>query len=93
MQRRITLPTLAVHLEGDGFSIAAASERFERTLVEPAALTRWDYTRDLVPEGGSTHHVLWAKHPRPVVEQVVRWWTDQANASTGGQEQTRFRSP
>ncbi|MFH7324421.1 alpha/beta fold hydrolase [Aeromicrobium sp. JJY06] len=93
VQRRMTLPTLAVHLEGDGFSIAAASERFERTLVEPAALTRWEYTRDVVPEGGSTHHVLWAKHPRPVVDQVVRWWTDQANASTGGQEQTRFRSP
>lgn len=93
VERRITRPTLAVHLAGDGFSIIAAAHRFERTLVEPDALTSWEYERDLVPEGGSTHHVHWAKHPGPVVERVVRWWTDQANASTGGQEQTRFRSP
>lgn len=93
VERRITRPTLAVHLAGDGFSIEAAAHRFERALVDGAALTRWEYTRDLVPEGGSTHHVLWARHPGPVVDRVVRWWTDQANASTGGQEQTRFRSP
>ncbi|MFS0885364.1 serine aminopeptidase domain-containing protein [Aeromicrobium sp. 179-A 4D2 NHS] len=93
VNRRITLPTLAVHLAGDGFSITAAAHRFERTLVEPAALTSWEYTRDLLPEGGTTHHVLWARHPGPVVDRVVRWWADQANASTGGQEQTRFRSP
>jgi len=93
IKRRSTAPTLAVHLAGDNYSVASAARLFEDALVEPAALTRWEYTRDLVPEGGSTHHVFWVKQPSPVVDRVVRWWTDQANASAGGQEQTRFRSP
>ncbi|MCD9152861.1 serine aminopeptidase domain-containing protein [Aeromicrobium duanguangcaii] len=93
VDRRVAAPTLSVQLAGDGFSVAAAVRRFDDSLIEPAALTRWEYTRDLVPEGGSTHHVFWVKRPSPVVDRVVRWWTDQANASAGGQEQTRFRSP
>ncbi len=74
---RITRPTLAVQLAGDGFSVAPAARLFESTLVEPGALTRWEYARELAPEGGSTHHVMWARHPRPVVDRVVTWWAKQ----------------
>lgn len=85
-------PTFAVHLEGDTYSVAAAAREFEQRLVAPAALTRWEYAAAASPAGGSTHHVFWVRTPDPVVDRVVAWW-DQANASTGGQEQTRFRSP
>lgn len=74
--RRIDTPTLAIDLEGDRYAVPAASRHFERTLVDPSALTRWDYRQDAVPEGGTTHHVFWAKTPDPVVEQVISWWTD-----------------
>lgn len=77
VDRRISLPTLAVQLAGDGFSVPPAAQLFERTLVEPEALTKWRYGREMVPDGGSTHHVLWARHPAPVVDRIVRWWAEQ----------------
>lgn len=92
IEKRSTSPTLAVHLAGDYFAVPAASKKLERMLVEPAALTRWRYSRSQTPPGGSTHHVFWVRQPDPVVEQVVSWW-DQANASGGGQEHTKLRSP
>lgn len=78
VDRRITAPTLAVQLAGDGFSVAPAAQLFESTLVEPDALTRWRYAREQAPEGGSTHHVLWVRHPQPVVDRIVAWWAEQA---------------
>ena len=93
IEQRAQKPTLAVHLAGDSFSVPAAARRFERMIVEPHALTRWRYTRGLTPPGGSTHHVFWVRHPDRVVKQIVDWWSDQANASGGGQEHTKLRSP
>lgn len=70
----IATPTLVVDLEGDTYARLPATQRFVDQLVDPEALTRWTYARSVVPEGGTTHHVGWAKTPAPVVDRVVDWW-------------------
>lgn len=70
----VTTPALVVHLQGDAYAVSAANKRFVEQFLDPAAVTRWVYTRDAVPDGGSTDHVRWVKHPGVVVDRVVTWW-------------------
>jgi predicted alpha/beta hydrolase len=70
----VTTPTLVVHLQGDAYAVSAANKRFVEQFLDPAATTRWVYTRDQVPAGGTTDHVQWVRKPSVVVERVVRWW-------------------
>lgn len=78
----VTAPTLVVHLQGDAYAVSAANKRFVEQFLDPAAVTRWVYTRDAVPEGGTTDHVRWVKQPAVVVDQVVSWWTSVAERTT-----------
>ncbi len=70
----VTTPTLVVHLQGDAYAVSAANKRFVEQFLDPASVTRWVYTRDAVPDGGTTDHVRWVKHPRVVVDRVASWW-------------------
>lgn len=72
----IHIPTLDIHLEGDTYAVAPANERFVRTLINPAVLTRWLYRHRDVPNGGTNHHIAWVRSPGPVVERIVAWWTE-----------------
>ena len=72
--RRVSTPTLVVDLEGDTYARLPATQCFVDLLIDRAALTRWTYARSAVPEGGTTHHVGWARTPGPVVDGVVEWW-------------------
>lgn len=72
----ITTPTLVVNLQGDTFSVAKANRLFVRAFLSPETTTKWLYTKDAVPAGGSTHHVLWGKTPGPVVDKIIDWATE-----------------
>ena len=89
--RRIDTPTLVVQLQGDTYAVSGSNKVFTELMIEPAAVTRWVYAKDAVPEGGTTHHVRWVRSPGPVVDRMVDWWaqTCSANASIGGHEQAR----
>lgn len=78
--RRITTPTLVVQLQGDTYAVSGSNKIFTSMMIEPEAVTRWVYTRDAVPDGGTTHHVMWVKTPAVVVDQIVTWW-DSLNRS------------
>jgi predicted alpha/beta hydrolase len=71
----ITTPSLVVQLEGDTYSVAKANEAYVETFFDREHTTHWVYSKDAVPEGGSTHHVLWVKTPGPVVDQITQWWS------------------
>lgn len=72
--RRVETPALVVHLQGDAYAVSAANKRFVEQFLDPGAVTRWVYTRDLAPEGGTTDHVQWVRRPEVVVQRVVDWW-------------------
>lgn len=76
---RVSTPTFVVHLQGDAYAVSAANKRFIELFCEPSAVTRWVYTQDATPEGGTTDHVQWVRHPSVVVDRVVRWWNDAAD--------------
>ncbi|AXT84983.1 hydrolase [Aeromicrobium sp. A1-2] len=70
----ITTPSLVVQLQGDAYSVSAANKLFVETFLDPASTTRWVYTKAAAPDGGTTDHVLWARTPGPVVDQIIAWW-------------------
>ena len=70
----VTTPTLVINLEGDTYSVPKANQLFVKKFLEPASMTKWLYTKDATPDGGNTHHVLWAKTPAPVVDKIIDWW-------------------
>ena len=72
---RITTPSLAVQLEGDSYAVPPSNQAYVDTFLDPDRMTRWLYAKDAVPEGGTTHHVMWAKTPAPVVDQIISWWS------------------
>jgi predicted alpha/beta hydrolase len=72
--RKVSTPTLVIQLQGDTYSVSKANKDFVNKLLDPAITTRWVYTKDAAPEGGNTHHVLWARTPGPVVDKIVDWW-------------------
>lgn len=74
---RITTPSLVVQLQGDTYAVSKANKVFVETFLDPDCTTRWVYSKDATPDGGTTHHVMWAKTPAPVVDQIISWWTDQ----------------
>jgi predicted alpha/beta hydrolase len=76
----VRTPSLVVHLQGDAYAVSAANKRFVEQFLDPAAVTRWVYTRDDVPEGGTTDHVRWVKHPSAVVQHVLGWWQRSATS-------------
>jgi predicted alpha/beta hydrolase len=71
---RITTPSLVVQLQGDTYAVSRANKVFVETFLDPEHSTRWVYAKDVVPEGGTTHHVMWVKTPAPVVERIVDWF-------------------
>jgi predicted alpha/beta hydrolase len=75
--RPIATPSLAVQLEGDTYAVPAANQAYVDTFLDPGRTTRWLYTKDAAPEGGTTHHLKWVKTPAPVVDQIVNWWTTE----------------
>ena len=75
---RITTPTLVVQLQGDTYAVSGSNKIFTEMMIDPAAVTRWVYTRDAAPEGGTTHHVRWVKTPGPVVDRIIEWWATAA---------------
>lgn len=77
--RKVSTPTLSVHLQGDSLSVRSAVRLFEQENFEPDALTTWTYLKKDTPEGGSTDHVQWVKHPGPVVDYIVNWWATHAS--------------
>jgi len=74
---RITTPTLVVQLQGDTYAVSGSNKIFTQMMVDPAAVTRWVYTKDAVPEGGTTHHVQWVRTPEVVVDKLVDWWASR----------------
>ncbi len=72
--QRITTPTLVVQLQGDTYAVSGSNKVFTDMMVDPSVVTRWVYTKDATPEGGTTHHVQWVKTPGPVVDQILAWW-------------------
>lgn len=74
---RITTPTLVVQLQGDTYAVSGSNKIFTEMMVDPAAVTRWVYTKDAVPEGGTTHHVQWVRTPEVVVDKLVDWWASR----------------
>lgn len=93
----VPTPALLVALEGDQLAPRRSIDAYADLFLDPALTTRWTYRRTDAPSGGSTDHVAWVRRPEPVVRRVVEWWdalaSSQANASIGGHEQARFRSP
>jgi len=71
---RITTPSLVVQLQGDTYAVSRSNKIFGETFLDPDHSTRWVYLKDAVPEGGTTHHVMWVKTPGPVVDRIVQWW-------------------
>lgn len=74
---RITTPSLVVQLQGDVYAVSRSNKVFTDMFLDPAVVTRWVYTRDAAPEGGSTDHVMWVKAPEPVVDKIITWWSTQ----------------
>jgi predicted alpha/beta hydrolase len=77
--RKLTCPTLIVHLAGDTYAVSKANKRFIAAFIERSALTRWIYTKAMAPAGGSTHHVTWVKAPDVVVSRIVDWWENESH--------------
>jgi predicted alpha/beta hydrolase len=75
---RITSPTLVVQLQGDTYAVSRSNKVFTAMMIEPDAVTRWVYTRDAAPDGGTTHHVQWVKTPAVVVDRMLEWWKQDA---------------
>lgn len=75
---RISTPTLVVQLQGDTYAVSGSNKVFTAMMVEPSAVTRWVYTKDAAPPGGTTHHVQWVKTPAPVVDRLAQWWATEA---------------
>lgn len=73
---RITTPSLVIQLQGDAYAVSRSNKVFSETFLDPDATTRWVYTKNAVPEGGTTDHVMWVKTPAPVVDRIVAWWSD-----------------
>lgn len=67
-------PSLIVHLQGDSFAPSKANKAYIAKFLTPARTTRWVYSKDQVPPGGSNDHVQWVRTPEPVVNQVLAWW-------------------
>lgn len=70
----ITTPSLVIQLQGDAYAVSKANKAFVETFLDPDVVTRWVYTKDAVPDGGSTDHVLWVKTPGPVVDTIIDWF-------------------
>lgn len=71
---RITTPSLVVRLQGDTYAVPRSTQRFVDTFISPDALTPWVYQPAMTPDGGNTHHLMWAKTPAVVVDKIVDWW-------------------
>lgn len=74
VEHRVTTPSLVIQLQDDTCAVSKTTTVFSETLLEPDTTTRWVYTKDATPEGGTTHHVMWAKTPGPVVDRIVDWF-------------------
>ncbi|MCW2769127.1 MAG: hydrolase [Aeromicrobium sp.] len=72
---RVDVPSLAIHLQGDALAVSTANKAFVERFLDPDRTTRWVYTRDAAPEGGTTDHVQWARTPGPVVDRIITWWS------------------
>lgn len=71
----IRTPSLIVALEGDRLAPETAVRRFGTRLIAADHLTTWLYRDAEVPAGASNDHTSWARHPAPVVDHVISWWS------------------
>lgn len=72
--RPITTPSLVVKLQADALAVSAANDQFARLFLDPATTTRWTYRTSETPDGGTTDHIAWVKHPDVVVDRITTWW-------------------
>ncbi len=89
----IDVPTLIVKLQADPYAVSAATDDYVDHFCDPDLTTRWTFTAKAAGVGGTTDHVRWVRNPDAVVDRIRDWFTDQANASTGGHEHAKLRSP
>lgn len=69
---RVSLPVLAMSLDGDEFAPHGAVDR-QLAKLESAKIERVRFERDSSPPE-LLHHFRWAKQPQPIVESLVRWF-------------------
>lgn len=72
---RVSTPSLVIQVQGDAYAVSASNKRFAEVFIEPAAMTRWVYTKAAAPVGGIVDHLMWVKSPEAVVDKVIDWWT------------------
>lgn len=73
VDRLIESPVFVVHLQGDQYAVSASNKAYTE-FFEPQAVTRWVYTKDIVPHEGTTDHMAWVKAPSIVVDKALQWW-------------------
>lgn len=73
----LNLPTLAVQLENDFYAVPAALRQFLDQFIATDQQTWYDYTSAQTPEGGTTDHLRWIRHPEVVLDRIETWWADQ----------------
>lgn len=73
-ERPVTTPSLLISLEDDRLAPPATVDAFADRFFAPEAVTRWHYTHDEVPDGGSNDHIAWVRTPGPVVDRTLGWW-------------------
>lgn len=72
--RLISTPSLVIKLQADALAVSAANDEFARLFLDPATTTRWTYRKSDTPDGGTTDHIAWVKHPDVVVDRITAWW-------------------
>lgn len=68
-------PSLMIYLEGDAYAPRQPFEAYVKKFCNPDVTSRWVYRKSAVPTGATNDHVQWVRHPDPVVNQIVDWWT------------------
>lgn len=80
--RKVTTPTLVVHLQGDALAVSRSNKEFINRLIDPGVVTRWVFTRDEAADGTSLDHIGWVRTPDQVVDRVVAWWSTVRSSTT-----------
>lgn len=74
--QKVVTPSLVVKLQADAYAVSRATDAFVDLALDTDHVTRWTYTRDQAPDGGTTDHVQWVKKPEVVVAKVLKWWAE-----------------
>lgn len=90
VDRLIDSPAFVIHLQGDPYAVSAANKAYTR-FFDPEAVTRWVYTKDIVPHAGTNDHMAWVKTPDLVVDKTMAWWAETKAASPEASEHSPIR--